>query len=180
MGRSDLPFRAKLAMARAPASCSWWLFDGIQDRTLWKTLPFPPSNSFCMDSSAQRSKPLYQRSDPRADGNQHLSRCVTLDRFSNKGSRWYNSGSTVYFNNTRVNKIKINNKQIHNEAFKKLFCWCSYSGCPNQIWFGLQSNLVIWFWVFVHAESWSDTFKTHKKINKWKKEIKQIYKPFFI
>lgn len=47
-------------MARAPASCSWWLWDGIQDRTLWKTLPFPPSNSFCMDSSAQMKEDSLQ------------------------------------------------------------------------------------------------------------------------
>lgn len=52
----SLPLRAKLAMASAPASCSWWLWDGTQDRTLWKTLPFPPSNSFCMDSSTQRQE----------------------------------------------------------------------------------------------------------------------------
>lgn len=64
----NLPLRAKLAMARAPASCSWWLWDGIQDRTLWKTLPFPPSNSFCMDSSTQREgEGLLYRADNVTD-----------------------------------------------------------------------------------------------------------------
>lgn len=53
LAQQSLPLRAKLAMAKAPASCSWWLWDGIQERTLWKTLPLPPSNSFCMDSSEE-------------------------------------------------------------------------------------------------------------------------------
>lgn len=50
-----LPFLAKFAIASAPASCSWWLLEGIHESTLWNTLPFPPSNNFCMDSSGVKS-----------------------------------------------------------------------------------------------------------------------------
>lgn len=50
-----LPFLAKFAIASAPASCSWWLLEGIHESTLWNTLPFPPSNNFCIDSSRVKS-----------------------------------------------------------------------------------------------------------------------------
>lgn len=52
------PFLAKLAMARAPDSCSWVLELCSQDRTSWYTRPEPSAKHFCMDSSETHTHSL--------------------------------------------------------------------------------------------------------------------------